>query len=285
MKTRLNWVCAFLTLASMSLSAQAQPAALPLWELGVFAGSASTPAYPGSSDRAVRTLALPFFIYRGDVFRAERGSVGARVFRSDDIELDVGFSASLPASSDDVSVRKGMPDLGTLLEFGPRLKMTLARPSPGSRLLLELPVRAVLEVNNGVRRQGFAVEPELGYEVRDAGAGWSLSTTASLFFGDADLNRYFYGVSAPFATAARPAYEARAGLITARLGVTTAKSLTPDLRVFVFARHDLQDGSANKDSPLFQQTTGTSLGLGLTWTVGRSSQKAANGTGSGKLAN
>ena len=92
-----------------TMTAHAQVAPLPLWELGVFAGTATTPAYPGSSDRATRSLAVP--------------------------------------------------------------------------------VRAVLEFNNGVRQQGYAFEPELSVEVRDAGAGWNL-----------------------FATVGRPAFDAKAGL-------------------------------------------------------------------------
>lgn len=259
---------------SMSALAQTQAPALPLWELGAFAGTATTPAYPGSADRASRALVLPVFVYRGEVFRADRGNVGARLMRSDDVELDLGFAASLPATSDDLATRKGMSDLGTLVEFGPRVKFTVARPSPGTRVVLELPLRAVLEFNNGVRQQGYAFEPELGLEMRDVGAGWSLSATASLVFGDKDLNHYFYGVTAPYATAVRPAFDAQAGLITTRLGLSTSKSLSPDVRVFGFLRHDLMEGAANKASPLFQQSTGTSVGLGLVWTLARSEQRA-----------
>jgi outer membrane protein len=255
--------------------AQAQMPPLPLWELGAFAGTASTPAYPGSADRASRSLILPIFVYRGEVFRAERGDVGARLFSSDDAELDLGFAASLPATSDDLTARKGMSDLGTLVEFGPRVKFTLARPSPGSRVRLELPLRAVLEFNGGVRQQGYAFEPELGLEVRDIGAGWSLAATGSLVFGDKDLNHYFYGVAAPYATANRPAYDAKAGLITTRLGLSLAKSLTPDVRLFGYMRHELMEGAANKASPLFQQTTGTSVGVGMLWILARSEQRAA----------
>ena len=56
----------------------AEPA-LPLWEAGVFGGTAATPAYPGSSERSTRTLALPYLIYRGKVLRADRRSEERRV--------------------------------------------------------------------------------------------------------------------------------------------------------------------------------------------------------------
>ncbi len=275
MKSQFARCAAALALVASATVVQAQGPMLPLWELGAFGGTASTPAYPGSADRASRTLVLPILVYRGEVFRAERGDVGARLFSSDDAELDLGFAASLPATSDDLTARKGMSDLGTLVEFGPRVKITLARPAPSTRVRLELPLRAVLEFNSGVRQQGYAFEPELSLEVRDMGAGWNLGATASLVFGDKNLNNYFYGVSAPFATPSRPTFDAQAGLITTRLGLNVAKSLTPDVRVFGFLRHELMDGAANMASPLFQQTTGTSVGVGLLWTLARSEQRAA----------
>ncbi len=263
-------------LGGLALAAHAQEQGLPLWEVGVFAGGLSAPAYPSSSERSTRALVLPTLIYRGEVFRSDRGGVGARLLRTDNTELDIGFAASLPASSQDIPARQGMPDLGTLIEFGPRLKGTLARPSPGSRLVYELPLRTVLEINNGVRNQGFAMEPELSYEVRDVGAGWRLSTSASLVLGDSQLNQYFYGVPADLATAQRPAYTAQAGLIATRLTLNASRDLGPDLRVYAYVRAESYAGSANAASPLYQQSTGTSAGLGLRWTVGRSAAKAAN---------
>lgn len=254
--------------------AQAQDSGLPLWEAGVVGGVISTPAYPASSDRSNRALALPFLIYRGEVLRADRSGLGARVAHTDDYEFDIGFSASLPANSNDVAARQNMPDLGTLLEFGPRLKVTLARPSNGSRLRLIVPVRTVLEVQSGVRGQGVAFEPELVLDTRELSQGWSASVSGSLVFGDSRLNQYFYGVAAPYATATRPAYEAQAGLIASRLALGTSKNLTPDMRVYGFVRYENYAGAANRASPLFLQSSGTSVGLWLTWTLGRSEARA-----------
>lgn len=261
--------------AAVTQGAAAQPAALPLWELGVVAGGASTPAYPASTERTHRGLVLPYLIYRGDVIRADRGGIGARLMRTDAMELDVGFAASLPASSNDIAARKDMPDLGTLIEFGPRLKGTLARPASGGRLRYELPLRSVLEINNGIRSQGYALEPEVIYEMRDLGGNWRLSTSVSAVIGDSALNQYFYGVPAAFATAQRPAFEAKAGLIATRLTMNAAKSFSPDVRVFGFVRYESYAQSANQSSPLFLQSSGTAIGIGMSWTLGRSSALAS----------
>lgn len=276
MAARTAWVALALLGCGLAVPVHAGDEGLPLWEVGVFAGGLSGPAYPASSERSTRALVLPTLIYRGEVFRSDRGGVGARLLRTEDTELDIGFAASLPASSQDIPARQGMLDLGTLIEFGPRLKGTLARPSAGSQLRYELPLRTVLEINNGVRNQGFALEPELTFEVRDVGAGWRLSTSASLVLGDSKLNQYFYGVPADLATAQRPAYTAQAGLIATRLTLNAARDLGPDVRVYAYLRAESYAGSANAASPLYQQSTGTSVGLGLRWTLSRSATKAAN---------
>ncbi len=249
-------------------------AGLPLWEVGVFAGAVSTPAYPASVERSGLGAVLPVVEYRGEVLRAERGSVGARLVHTPDTEFDIGFAASLPASSDDIAARKGMPDLGTLVEFGPRLKTVLARPDTHSQVRLELPVRSVLELRGGVRGQGWAAEPELRWETRAPGSAWRWSASASLVFGDVQLNRYFYGVPAEYATASRPAYEASAGLIASRLGVSASVALTPDVRLFGFVRGESYAGSANAASPLYLRATGSAAGVGLNWTLSRSKTRA-----------
>jgi outer membrane scaffolding protein for murein synthesis (MipA/OmpV family) len=266
-----------LSAAALAQEATADSAALPLWEAGVFAGGLSSPAYPASNQRNQRALVLPFLVYRGDVLRADRNGVGARMVHTDTFEFDVGFAASLPASSNDIELRQGMPDLGTLIEFGPRVKMKLAEPAAGQRATFELPLRAVLEFNGGVRQVGYALEPKLAYEWRALG-DWRLKSAVSLVIGDQQLNQYFYGVSGAYATAKRPAYEAQAGLISSRLTVDGGRRLTPDLNLFAFARYDLHEGAANRNSPLFAQNQGTSVGLGLTWTLGRSSRLAGSET-------
>lgn len=256
-----------------AIPAQAQEG-LPLWEVGAFGFGASTPAYPGSSDRSQRGLLLPYFIYRGEVFRADQEGVGARVFRTDRVELDVGLAGSLPASSDDVAIREGMPDLGSLIEFGPRLKINLYQPTPASRVRLELPLRAVIELRGGARGQGYTFEPRLSYEVRGERARWTMDANLSLVAGDRKINSYFYGIDQAYATAMRPAYDAEAGLMLVRVGLSGTRLITPDLRLFGFVRYENYASAANRDSPLMRQTHGSSAGVGFAWTLYRSAARA-----------
>ncbi len=271
----------FLALAAASLlpglaAAQAQPTErnLPLWEAGIGAAAFSTPAYPGADDRNHRVLALPYLIYRGRVFRADQNGIGARLLNTDKVEFDVGFAGSLPAHSDDVEARRGMPDLGTLVEFGPRVKYKFADLGEQGRLRFELPLRAVIEARSGVRRQGWTMEPRLVWEKRGEAARWTMEAQLGAVFGDARINRYFYEVAPQYVTAERPAYQAESGLMLVRTGLFGTYKLHPGLRLFGFVRYETYSGAANQDSPLMKKNTGASAGIGFAWTFARSQERA-----------
>lgn len=264
--------------ASTFAAAQAEPNVetpnRPLWEAGVAGIGITSPAYPGADERVGRALALPWFIYRGPVFRADGDTVGARVLKTKTVEFDIGFAAALGASSDDVDVRRGMPDLGFQFEFGPRVRVNLARPTPNSIVRLDIPLRGVFELDSGLKHRGFAFEPRLSYDNRDIGSGWGVSTSASVVVGDSKYNQFLYGVPSAFANRTRAAYEAKSGIITPRLQLALSRAVTKDLRIFAFTRYDFASAGANTSSPLHVSDGGASFGIGATWTLGRSSRMA-----------
>jgi outer membrane scaffolding protein for murein synthesis (MipA/OmpV family) len=247
---------------------------LPLWEAGIGVGAITTPAYPGADAHSSRGLALPFLIYRGEVLRSDQGGIGARLVNTDQLEFDIGFAASLPAHSEDVAARRGMPDLGTLVEFGPRVKLRLIDVDQNSRLRFELPLRAVIEARGGVRGQGYTLEPRLVFETRAPGAAWTAEAHLGAVFGSERINRYFYEVRPQFATPDRPAYSAGSGLMLVRTGLFATRRLNEDVRLFGFVRYESYAGAANRDSPLMKRATGASAGLGFAWTLGRSTARA-----------
>ncbi len=268
---RCTYACLAL-LATLPAAAGAQQ--LPLWELGAGGFAASTPAYPGSENRSSRALVIPYAIYRGEVFRADQSGIGMRVFSSDRVKLDVGLAGSLPASSDDVPARAGMPDLGTLLEFGPRLKVQLTKPTANSGLRLDIPLRAVIEARGGLRTQGATFEPRLVYELDGPRGAWGMDANVGVVLGNRKINQYFYEVQPQFATLERPAYEADSGLMLVRAGLSGSRMLNPDLRVFAFVRYETYANAANRDSPLMKRSNGTSAGFGFAWTIKRSARMA-----------
>lgn len=244
-----------------------------LWEIGLVGVTASQQAYPGASQQTGRTLVLPFGIYRGKYLRADRDNFGVRTFVTPTLEFDLGFGGSLGSDSSRIDVRRGMPDLGNLIELGPRLRWHIAADDRGGALRADFPLRAVLDLSDRLAYQGLSFEPKLTYE-RQAGGGWRYAASAGAIVGDARIAGVLYGVDPAYATAARPAYDARAGLIAWRLSTNATYDLTRAIRVFGYVRLDTVAGAANADSPLVQDRAGVSGGLGISYTF-RSSAKAA----------
>lgn len=245
----------------------------PLWEVGLGGIAVSQQAYPGADEHVDRWLALPYFIYRGPVLRAERGSVGLRAVNTDRYEVDVGFSAAFGSRSSDVAARAGMPDLGTLVEFGPRVKWKLGEGPGGSHWRASLPLRGVFDISHGFAYKGLSLEPEIALEDRSAG-NWTWDVKLSAIFGNASLANTFYAVPDAYVTATRSGYDARAGFITTRLGINLSRRVTPDLRLLTFLRVDSVAGATNEDSPLVRRTTGATVGVGVLWTFMRSPEMA-----------
>lgn len=263
---------AFAGLASAQTASPGPDNGRPLWEIGLFGFAVSQQAYPGADQSVSRGLLLPWAIYRGEVFRADEDGAGLRAFKTPRWELDVGVSGSFGSSSERIEARRGMPSLGTLLEFGPMFTVKLGdlnrRPGDG-RLTLELPLRGVFDINNSAAHRGMAFEPELIWSVRQR-EGFSYTARIGLLIADDRLARHFYGVEPRFATTTRPAYSADAGLVATRLAFTLSRPLGPDWSMFGFARFDSVAGAANEASPLVRRTTGATYGIGVAWTWVRS---------------
>lgn len=268
-----------LSLTATAAAAQAPadtaaPPKLPLWEAGFFGVGGSQQAYPGSKQNVRSGIVLPFLIYRGDWLRAEEGNVGVRAKRSATTEFDVGLAGSFGSAPRDNDARRGMPRIGTLAEFGPRVKFDLGEAPGGGRWRAAVPLRAVLDVDHAFDFRGISFAPDIGWGRRSA-SGWGYGVSLGLFVGNRRLAETFYEVAPEFATTTRPAYEAKAGLISTRLNFNVGRSLSPDWRIFAFARVDTVKGAANRSSPLVDKPTGTSVGIGLSWTGWRSDEIGA----------
>lgn len=251
---------------------------LPLWEIGLVGIAAYQPAYPGSDQDLARVRVLPFGIYRGSLLRADGNGIGLRGFRSKRIEWDVSGSGSFGSAANKVRVRQGMPAIGTLVEIGPALKVNLGDLVDDKReprlTQLEIPVRAVFDVNDGFSHRGWTFEPRLSHTAW-TGPSFALVFSASTLFGDRTLNHLYYGVDAPYATADRPAYDAKAGLIATRLNASLRHRINSTLRLQYFAQAETVRGAANEDSPLVRSRQDAGLGVSLIWGAWHSAESGA----------
>lgn len=266
-------LAAVITSSLCAYSFAQSPSEQPLWEAGGVFFGVSQQAYPGSDQQVNRILPLPYFLYRGKVLRADQDSAGLRAFKNETFEVDVGVAGSFGGGRGALDARQGMRELGTLVELGPRLKWNLGAAPFDGRLRAEIPLRAVFDLSDGGQYRGVSFEPKLVYERRLDG-GWRYGASVGAIVADTRLAQTFYDVSRAEATALRPAYSAKSGLVAWRLGTSFSRSLNRDWNLFGFARLDTVAGAANEASPLVRQKTGATLGLGVSYTWLRSSQRA-----------
>lgn len=246
----------------------------PLWEAGLLGFGITQPAYPGSEERVTRLLGLPFLIYRGKYLRAERGNVGLRALKTPRTELDLGFAANLGSPSSDIPARQGMENLGTLIEFGPRLRVNLGDLSDIRRdSRFQFPVRQVFDASHGFVLRGVAFEPQWVRDTRLPGH-WLVSTELGMLFGDTTLANTFYGVSPADATPTRSSYTARSGLFALRAGLFVSHAVSPDLRLFYSFRIESLAGAVNRDSPLVRRKLGWGGMIGFALTINSSERPA-----------
>ena len=270
---RVTFAACCAALSTLAVAQGPAGSAPPLWELGGVALGVSQSAYPGADQQVNRALALPYFVYRGDVLRADRDTAGIRAMKTETFELDVGFAGAFGAGTETIEARQGMRKLGTLVELGPRLKVDLGAGPAGGRLSAEFPARAVLDLSDKAAHRGWSLEPKLTYSNRTA-SGWRYSASVSAIVADTRLAQTFYEVRSSEATAARPAYTAESGLVSWRFGTAFSRSLARDWNLFGFARLETVAGAANESSPLVRRSSGASVGVGVAYTWMRSDRAA-----------
>jgi len=244
----------------------------PLWEFGLGAGMFVFNDYRGSNTTHAYPIPVPYFVYRGEIFKSDQEGLRGRLFHLDRVELNLSISGTTPVRND--SARHGMPDLRPTLEMGGSLNVHLWRSSDERfKLDLRLPARAAVTVEASPRMIGVFVEPHINLDIAQfrGSEGWKLGLLAGPLFADRLYNDYFYTVSPQYATADRPAYEAHGGYA----GTQTLVSLTrrfPGHWCGFFVRHDTLGGASFASSPLVKTNSYWSGGFGVIWVIRRSSQ-------------
>lgn len=267
--TRL--IPALLAMALTPAAAQDEP----LWEAGIGVAAVHFPDYRGSSRSQTYPLPAPYFVYRGDFFKADRHGLRGVFYRSDRVNLNMSAGASLPVDSEDNPARQGMPDLKPSFELGPSLDFTLWRSADRRRKLdLRLPVRGAISVESDPRFIGTQFFPHANVDIVDplGHKGWNLGVLAGPVYTDARYNRYYYRVSPEHATAARPAYEPAGGYAGMQFIVALSKRF-PKFWVGGFARYDTLRGAQFEASPLVTSKRYVAGGIGVSWIFGESSER------------
>jgi len=264
-------------LAALSLVAGSVQAAeeRPLWEVGAGVAAFSFPAYRGSDQTNNFLMPVPHFSYHGDFFKADRQGIRGSFFDSDWIDLTVSMALSAPANSKDVKARTGMPDINGTFEIGPEIDVTFWRSENRARFVkLLVPLRTAVTLEGSPRDIGWVFHPKLNMDITDIPGmpGWNLGTLAGPLFGDKRQHAYYYSVASQYATADRPAYEAKAGYAGMQYLVALSKRF-PKYWVGSFIRYDNLSGATFEDSPLVRKKDYVAAGIAITWIFGESSTR------------
>jgi outer membrane scaffolding protein for murein synthesis (MipA/OmpV family) len=259
------------TLASGVQAAEDQP----LWEIGAGLAAFSFPSYRGSDQTHNFLMPVPHFTYHGEFLKADRQGIRGSFFDSDRLDLTVSLALSPPVSSDDIRARTGMPDLKGTFEIGPQMDVTFWRSENRARFVkLLLPLRAAVTVEGSPNTIGWVFHPKLNMDITDIPgmAGWNLGMLAGPLFGDKRQHAYYYTVAPQYATADRPAYEAKAGYAGMQTLVALSKRF-PKYWVGGFVRYDNLSGATFEDSPLVRKKDYFAAGVAFTWVFGESSTR------------
>ena len=266
----------WLLMLMMVLAAGAQAEQRALWEAGIGPAGVSFPDYRGANERTSYVLPLPYIVYRGDFIKADRQRVRGLLFESERAEMDVSMSGTAPVRSKNNATRFGMRDLDATLELGPSLNLKMM-DFGGKRHTLELrlPLRTVTATDfKRVHYEGLVFQPQVNLDNRDfAGVpGLNLGIAAGPVFADRRYHQFVYGVEAPYATAARPLYQARGGYGGSQLIMAVSKRF-PDFWAGAFMKYDNLSGAVFENSPLVKSKSGLTVGLGVAWVFAESKTK------------
>ncbi|CAO3409186.1 hypothetical protein [Azospirillum largimobile] len=250
----------------------------PLFEIGIGGGVGYIPDYPAADQNHVQAAALPYVIYRGEVFRADRSGIQGRLYRSDRVTFEVSLEGALGSSADDNRARQGMPDIDLLGEVGPALKINLHRDRGlRERIDLTLPVRSVFSTDfSRIKYRGLVFAPDVAYSKAGLLSGDDqFRLGLGPVFASSHLMDYFYQVDPQYARPGRDAYDARAGYLGLRLHSSLVMPVTDRISAFGAVRGELFSGATNDDSPLHKRAVNLSVGAGLTFSLYRSDSRVS----------
>jgi MipA family protein len=261
------------TNAGADVKTPAKPAApgLPLWEIGFGLGAARIPHYRGSSQSRVWPLPLPYVVYRGDVFKADRDGARAELLELKNFNIDLSVAAGAPSNSKNNVARLGMTSLAPTLEFGPNLNWTVAR-GQGWDLDLRLPLRAGMTLERSPKFVGLVTSPNINVDYRVG--DWQIGALVLANFATRQQNSYYYDVPAAFATVDRPAYRASGGYAGAQF-VSGVSRRFGDVWFGAFTKVDFLGGAVYGDSPLVKRKRTVAAGFGVSWVFAKSTQTAS----------
>lgn len=244
----------------------------PLWEYGAGVAGWHSPHYLGADQQSSYLVPIPYFVYRGEIIRADREGVRGLLYGSDKLDLRITGSGSLPVDSDDNDAREGMDDLDFMVEIGPTLQYQLYE-TERQELRFDLPVRAAFTLGDDfMHHQGWTANPRFRHEQQLP--PWTITSTVGLVFSDRRYHGYIYDVDIDDVRANRPFYQSSSGYTASRFSIGVKRRIG-DVFVGALASYYNLNGVANEDSPLLKRQNYFSVSMMVAWVFGESKARAS----------
>ncbi len=259
------------TLFSTAYADDSTPTDKPKWELGVGLGVLSLPHYRGSDQRTEYAAPIPYVRYNGKRLKVDKEGGRFYFYNGDDVKVDLSTAFSFPVDSKDNRARQGMPDIDAIIELGPRIQFNLYESdNKNLRFRLGLPFRAAVATDIGhTKAIGWVFSPYLQLRYY---SGWESAISIGPVWASEEYHDYFYEVASEYATASRPAYDAKAGYSGSRITLTVSRRFNRIWFGF-FAKYDNLNNAAFIDSPLIRQKDSLMMGFALSWVFKESKQR------------
>jgi len=266
-------IIAVITLSSSIASADER--LLPLWETGAVGGVVSLPHYTGSDQRYTLPLVLPYVLYRGDFFRADRSGFKGMFYTSERVALDVSLSFGPPVQSSENDAREGMPDIPWTGQVGPRLVVRLYSNGAGLEVFGRLPVRSVGDINGAP--VGWTIAPDMVVRANNI-LPWRIDCIASagLLYGSAGYHDLFYSVDESHATDERAVYRSGEGLNSYFATLNLGRVITRAVTLRLIMKWEGMGDSVVADSPLVRETNNLSAAVWFVWRLWESEKRQSH---------
>jgi outer membrane protein len=244
----------------------------PLWEAGLFNSAMTFPHYRGSDEQMYYFLPLPYFIYRGERFRADRDGMEGIFFKTYHIESNISLSGYPPVNGE-TEARAGMDDLDALFGIGPELKFYLNSRKAVNPIYVSTAIQGVssIDFDSGLSMayEGLRYSVKLVYRnktlIRKKGSSFGLN--AGIYYADSGLNSYFYDVEPAYARIDRPSYKSNRGHAGHNVYAYLIYGLTDVLSLVFFGRWDNVKYAVFNDSPLVRKNDTYLGGISLSWKI------------------
>jgi outer membrane protein len=257
---------ALILFAPVHASLEAVRSKKPLYEFGVFGGSAFLPDYPAADEGRIRTLGAPQIRYRGLRYRSdEEDSLKARIFLNPLYGFDLSVSGAIATNSEKNEARTGMKDLDWVGEIGPRFYLFLVRTE---KLWIRVffPVRWATSTDlKSITYQGIVFAPAMSARYYfDNSKFNSIILSATRTHTTHQMQEFYYQVDEKDATAERPAYDAKAGYMgsSASLSYIYERGHTG---IYTGVSGASYKGAANAGSPLHKADYNYAVYLGFSY--------------------